>query len=83
MNSPHNIVHVNPAPPLLPRSNPAAQPQLERLQHIRERSALRRQHQPNPDVYRADACLGRNPAGVLPLAANFGQKSQPCRTLFA
>src|ERR1700676_2558414 len=83
MNSPHDIVHMYPTPPLLSRSDPSAQPEFERRQHTPERSALRTKHQPNPDVHRADACFGRNPAGVLPLAANLGQKSLPTRALFA
>src|SRR5580704_1766480 len=82
MNSSDDIVHMNPAPPLLPRSDATAQPQPEWPQHVRECPARGAQHQPNPHVHRADAGLGCNPAGVFPLAADLGQESVPSWTLF-
>src|SRR6202142_1635423 len=73
--SAHQIVNLNPAPPLPPRAYPPAQPEFERHQHFPEGSALRAQHQPGAQIYSAYASFRGDPARFFPLAAKLRQES--------
>ena len=72
MNRLHDIIHMNPAHPLPPRSHPPTQAQSEGRQHFRESPTLGAKHQPKPNIDRRNAGLRGNPAGLLRLPANFG-----------
>jgi len=82
MNSPHDVVHMNPTPPLHAGAKTPTQSQLERGQHFRERTALGAQNQPNADIYRANPSFRAYPADLFPLAANLRQETPPACTLF-
>ena len=75
----HHVLHINPAHPLPPVSASPAQSQLERQQHRAERSALRAEHDPGPQLCRANAGLHGGHGRFLPLPANLRQKSRARR----
>ena len=77
-----NVLDMNPAPPLFPRPNPPAKPQLERCQHLLQSAAFSAQHQPNSQIHRPDPRLRRDPARTFPLAAHRGQETLPAHALF-
>src|ERR1035438_315715 len=83
MNAAYDVIHVNPAHPLLSRSESSAEPQFEGSQHFSERATFWTENHANPHVHRANARSRGDPAGLLPLAANLGQKAAPHWALFS
>src|SRR5208282_5080829 len=54
LDTANDVVHMNPAEPLLPRPDAPAQPQFEWSQHLFQCPAFGAQHHSNADVHRAN-----------------------------
>ena len=71
----HDVVHVDPGHPLAAVAEPPAQAEAEGPRHQRQRAALARQHDADPQHHAADSVArGRQRLG-LPGAADLGEES--------
>src|SRR6266576_652595 len=75
MNRANHVLYINPAHPLLPIADLAADAELERRQHFSQRASLGTEHNSGTHLDRANACMNRSLRCRLPLAADIGKES--------
>ena len=72
---PYQIVEQDPAQILAPAPHDAPQTESKRQQHPCQSPALRRQHHSDTQIDHTNAALARGRSGLLPGAADLGQKA--------
>src|SRR2546427_13120943 len=78
----HQILNMNPTPPLGAGADVSAHSQAEREEHFLQGTSSCREHDSDSQVDRPDACLSSRFGRAFPLTAHFGQKAMSRRTGF-
>src|SRR4051794_34184554 len=75
MDRANRVVERHPTPVLLTRADHTASAKFEWREHVRERSALRRENYSKPQIHNANARLSRGSRSLFPIAAHAGQEA--------